>query len=80
MDHHDMERLTVTLSDELGGYVHECVADSDWPSGEDYVRALVEADRRRNAELRRLLQEGEDSGISKRTPREVVEAAFKHAG
>lgn len=74
-----MERLTVTLPDDLGDYVHERIADGDWASGEDYVRALVEDDRARGAELRRLLQEGEDSGISKRTAREVVEAALKRA-
>lgn len=75
-----MVRKTITLPEPMDEWVKTQVESGRYANDSEYVRDLIRrdqdlADRRRAAddELRRLIQEGIDSGISPRSSREIYE-------
>lgn len=71
-------RKTITLTDQQGAWVKARIARGDFTNDSEYIRDLIRRDQERSAEIeaiRRVLIEGENSGISERTPDEIVRAA-----
>ena len=71
-------RKTITLTDTQGDWVKSRIASGDFTSDSEYFRDLVRRDQELSArlyQLRAALLEGEQSGLSDRTPQEIREAA-----
>ncbi|NEV62761.1 type II toxin-antitoxin system ParD family antitoxin [Thiorhodococcus minor] len=71
-------RKTITLTDQQGAWVKARIARGGFTNDSEYIRDLIPRDQERSAEIeaiRRALIEGENSGISERTPDEIVRAA-----
>ncbi|XKH01336.1 type II toxin-antitoxin system ParD family antitoxin [Marinobacter nauticus] len=71
-------RKTITLTDTQGDWVKSRITSGDFTNDSEYFRDLVRRDQERNAwlyQLRAALLEGEQSGLSDRTPQEIREAA-----
>lgn len=67
--------MNISLPDEMKAFVETQVATGRFANASDYVRALVRRDQGDVDTLRRLIDEGEASGWSDRTP----EQAFAEA-
>ena len=61
--------MTISIPDSVKELVDQEVASGAFPSAEDYIRALVEADQKRKGleRLEALLMEGLDSPSSEMT-------------
>lgn len=61
--------MTISIPDSVKELVEQEVASGSFPSAEDYIRALVEADQKQKAldRLEALLIEGLDSPASEMT-------------
>ncbi|MDX1635190.1 MAG: type II toxin-antitoxin system ParD family antitoxin [Marinobacter sp.] len=71
-------RKTITLSDRQSEWVKSRIASGDFTNDSEYIRDLIRRDQERHAgieQLRAALLEGEESGISKRTPGDIRKAA-----
>lgn len=71
-------RKTITLTDTQNDWVKSRITSGDFTNDSEYFRDLVRRDQERNAwlhQLRAALLEGEQSGLSDRTPQEIREAA-----
>jgi len=71
-------RKTITLTDTQGDWVKSRIASGDFTNDSEYFRDLVRRDQELSArlyQLRAALLEGEQSGLSDRTPQEIREAA-----
>jgi len=77
-----MATMNVSLPDALKAVVETRVASGEYASASDYVRDLIRKDeeaKRKWAEFDQLIQEGLDSGISERTPEEIIASARERA-
>ena len=79
-----MATMTVSLPDPMKEWIEMQVEDGDYASASDYVRDLVRRDReRRNEarleELRRIVDEGLNGGVSTRTTEEIFAEAVEIA-
>lgn len=77
-----MTKVLLSLPDPLGEWAAEQAANNNFGSVGDYVESLLKDARERQealAELDRLIQEGEDSGISDRTFDEIIAEARQQA-
>jgi len=77
-----MATMNVSLPEALKSVVEARVASGEYASASDYVRDLVrrdEAAKRKQAEFQRLVQEGVDSGVSRRRPNDVLISALDQA-
>jgi antitoxin ParD1/3/4 len=70
-----MATLTVLLPQRLKDWVDECVKSGSFSTASDYVQDLIRQDREQREALVRALIEGEESGTSQRTAREIAAAA-----
>lgn len=74
-----MAKFSITMSDDLGAYVHDAMDGRKFDNVSEYFRHLVRQDRERKdaeQELRALIDEGLRSGVSKRTVKDIwAEAA-----
>jgi antitoxin ParD1/3/4 len=70
-----MATMNVSLPDPLKDWVEDRVKSGRYANASDYVRDLIRRDQERRDGLVRALIEGERSGTSKRTIREIVAAA-----
>ncbi|CAN7641104.1 type II toxin-antitoxin system ParD family antitoxin [Rhizobium sp. LjRoot30] len=74
-----MTRYTITLPKPIAEYIDRRLAEGAFASLNDYVADLVDRDinqrRQAETELRGLLDEAEESGISERGVRDVFEYA-----
>jgi antitoxin ParD1/3/4 len=70
-----MATVTVLLPDQLKDWVDEHVKSGRYSTVSDYVRELIREDRERREALVSALIEGEQSGTSRRTVREIAAAA-----
>lgn len=73
-------RKTITLTDQQGDWVKARIASGDFTNDSEYIRDLIRKDQERTAGIeviRAALIEGEESGLSDSTPREIREAAKK---
>ncbi|GAA0678363.1 antitoxin ParD1/3/4 [Sphingomonas insulae] len=72
-----MAQLNVSLPADLQRYVDGRVSDAGFADSDDYVRALIERDQHRYADdvlrVRRLVQEGIDSGVIDREPDDILD-------
>jgi len=75
-----MPQLNVSLPPQLKQWIDSRVAEGRFSSASDYVRHLVRQDEDRTllweedtARLRRLIEEGEASGISDEDPFELID-------
>lgn len=71
-------RKTITLTDTQNSWVKSRIAHGDFTNDSEYFRDLIRRDQERNTgleQLRAALLEGEQSGFSNRTPREIRQAA-----
>ena len=61
--------MTISIPDSIKELVDQEVASGAFPTAEDYIRALVEADQKRKAQDRfeALIDEGLDSPLSEMT-------------
>jgi antitoxin ParD1/3/4 len=61
--------MTISIPDSVKELVDQEVASGAFPSAEDYIRALVEADQKRKAQdnFEALINEGLDSPLSEMT-------------
>jgi antitoxin ParD1/3/4 len=75
-----MATMTVSLPDPMKEWIEMQVEDGEYASSSDYVRDLIRRDReRRNEarleELRRIVDEGLNGGVSTRTTDEIFAEA-----
>lgn len=70
-----MPALSVSLPDQMKDWLEQRVKDGRYATVSDYVRDLVRRDQEECEALNRALQEGEESGISRRTVAEIAAAA-----
>jgi antitoxin ParD1/3/4 len=64
--------MTISIPDSIKELVDQEVASGAFPTAEDYIRALVEADQKRKAQdhFEALILEGLDSPLSEMTPQD----------
>lgn len=75
-----MAKFSITMSDDLGEYVHSTMENRKFDNVSEYFRHLVRQDReRREAEaaLRTLIDEGLRSGVSTRSVGDIWAEAEK---
>ena len=74
-----MAKFSITMSDDLGDYVHDTMQGRKFDNVSEYFRHLVRQDFERQQaeqELRALIDEGLQSGVSDRTVKDIwAEAA-----
>ncbi len=70
-----MVNMNVSLPDRMKDWVEERIKDGCYASVSDYVRELIRRDQQQREALVQALIEGERSGTSKRTMREITAAA-----
>ena len=71
-------RKTITLTEQQGDWVKTRIASGDFTNDSEYFRDLIRRDQARNAQLeavRAALIEGEQSGISPRSAKDILQAA-----
>ncbi len=76
-----MATMTVSLPDPMKDWIETLTRDGEYSSSSDYVRDLVRRDRERRREemtleeLRQLIADARDSGISTRSPDQIFAEA-----
>lgn len=77
-----MATMNVSLPDEMKSWVEAQTEDGAYGNASDYVRDLIRRDQERKtsiAELRVLIDEGLNSGISTKSMDEILENAMQIA-
>jgi antitoxin ParD1/3/4 len=67
-----MATMNVSLPDPMREWVEEQVRSGDYANVSDYVRDLIRHDRERQEVLVQALIEGEKSGTSSRSVKEIL--------
>lgn len=78
-----MTKFSITMSDDLGGYVQGTMKDRKFDNTSEYFRHLVRQDwEKQNAdrELRSLIDEGLQSGFSDENVDTIWADAIKNSG
>jgi antitoxin ParD1/3/4 len=70
-----MATMNVSLPDRMRDFVEDRVKTGRYANASDYVRDLIRRDQEKREALVRALVEGEASGVSKRTVKEIAAAA-----
>lgn len=70
-----MATMNVSLPDRLKDWVEKRVKSGRYANASDYVRDLIRRDQDRREALVQALIEGEKSGTSKRSVKEIAAAA-----
>ncbi len=73
-------RKTITLTGKLDDWVKSQIAAGDYTNDSEYIRDLLRRDQEQKSKFQALkaaIQEGLDSGISKRTVGDIWEEAEK---
>ena len=74
-----MVKRTISITPHNDAWIKLRVANGDYASDSEYLRDLIRHDREKHGELeaiRAALIEGEESGISNRTPDVIFEAVM----
>ena len=74
-----MATLTVSLPDDVKGWIDGQVGEDGYASADEYLSELVRRDQERLDELRRIVDEGLASGVSRRTTDEIFAEAVEIA-
>lgn len=72
-----MATMNISLPDEMKAYVEAQVATGMYANVSDYIRALVRWQQGDVDHLRTLIDVGEDSGLSDRSPQQAFAEARK---
>ena len=67
-------RKTITLSEQQDAWVKARIESGDYTNDSEYFRDMIRRDQQENngmLALKKAIQEGLDSGISKRSVREI---------
>jgi antitoxin ParD1/3/4 len=78
-----MATMTVSLPDPMKDWIESLTRLGEYASSSDYVRDLVRRDRERRGqeltlgELRQLVTDAKDSGVSTRSVQDIFEEARK---
>ncbi|ETW98725.1 MAG: addiction module antitoxin [Candidatus Entotheonella factor] len=70
-------RKTITFTEQQDQWIKAKIAAGQFTNDSEYIRDLVRRDQERNADiemLRAALIEGEQSGVSSRTPDDIRKA------
>lgn len=73
-----MAKISISMSDKMEKFVGERVESGEYNNTSEYFRDLVRKDQEKQAareRLGRMIDQGDASGISKRSPKEIWEAA-----
>jgi antitoxin ParD1/3/4 len=73
-------RKTITVTDQQDDWIKSRIAAGEFTNDSEYIRDLIRRDQARVSEIeaiRAALIEGEESGISHKTPEEVRQAVKK---
>lgn len=73
-----MATMNISLPDQMKAWVEEQTRSGRYGNSSDVVRDLIRREQvkaEKIANMQRLVDEGRASGISHRTPREIIEAA-----
>lgn len=73
-----MATMNISLPDQMKAWVEEQTRSGRYGNSSDVVRDLIRREQvkaEKIAHMQRLVDEGRASGISTRTPREIIEAA-----
>jgi antitoxin ParD1/3/4 len=73
-------RKTITVTDQQDEWIKSRIEAGEFTNDSEYIRDLIRRDQARFSEIeaiRAALIEGEESGISDRTPQQVREAVKK---
>jgi antitoxin ParD1/3/4 len=71
-------RKTITLSEQQDAWVKARIDSGDYTNDSEYFRDMIRRDQQESSEMQALkeaVQEGLDSGISKRSTREIWQEA-----
>ncbi len=67
-----MATMNVSLPDPMKDWVEDRVKSGHYANASDYVRDLIRRDQERREALVNALIEGEESGLSRRSVREIA--------
>ncbi|MCP5441599.1 MAG: type II toxin-antitoxin system ParD family antitoxin [Chromatiaceae bacterium] len=73
-------RKTITVTGQQDEWIKSRIAAGEFTNDSEYIRDLIRRDQARFSEIeaiRAALIEGEESGISDRTPQQIREAVKK---
>ena len=73
-----MATMNISLPDQMKAWVEEQTRGGRYGNSSDVVRDLIRREQVRAekiANMQRLVDEGRASGISNRTPRQIIDAA-----
>jgi antitoxin ParD1/3/4 len=68
----NMATMSISLSDPVKEWIEERVRSGHYANASEYIGDLVRSDRQRREGLVRALIEGEESGPSDRTVRDII--------
>ena len=69
--------VQVSLSDDVAAIGKAQANSAGFGSVDDYVARLITSEQRRRAQLHSLLLEGEKSGLSPLTTRQIIESELR---
>jgi antitoxin ParD1/3/4 len=75
-----MATMNISLPDPMSEWIEEQIRSGQYANAGDYIRDLIKDDRERRERLVQALIEGEDSGLSRRTVREIIATAKSNVG
>ena len=73
-----MATMNISLPDQMKAWVEEQTRSGRYGNSSDVVRDLIRREQMKAekiANMQRLVDEGRASGISNRTPRQIIDAA-----
>jgi antitoxin ParD1/3/4 len=75
-----MATMNISLPDPISEWIEERIRSGQYANADDYIRDLIRDDRERRERLVQALVEGEESGLSRRTVREIIADAKSNVG
>jgi antitoxin ParD1/3/4 len=75
-----MATMNISLPDPVSEWIEERIRSGQYANASDYIRDLIRDDRERRERLVRALVEGEQSGLSRRSVRDIIAAAKSTVG
>jgi antitoxin ParD1/3/4 len=67
-----MATMNISLPEPVAEWIKERVRSGQYANASDYIRELIRDDRERREQLVRALVEGEESGLSRRSVRDII--------
>ena len=75
-----MATMNISLPDPVTEWIEEWIRSGQYANASDYIRDLIRDDRERRERLVRALIEGEESGLSRRSVRDIIADAKSTVG